>query len=239
MSIFTISLPDDITGFAFLFNSLGERIQCGSVVTVDALPSVSLLLKKLGKRSGTFVGDAVLLEDDQITVSVPLAKIKLLKESVPQSSRKLSRRLFDDAFNHSLELARKSFAFRKVQRENQLCFIIKLELQQLLCGKGNRKAVTLGLSVPEVDGGIFGLHPSSKRCVTFSYRGKNIDALDTFLGPRWDIYCSRDGRIRFITRVMFKLGKGDMLTCVAFAASSATSYCDHYRELLEQEVSHI
>lgn len=204
------------------------------MVTV-AIPSVPMMLTRLSLKDGLLIGDAVLLEDDQICITSPIDKLQSCNGPSSKEWKKRGKALFERALQQSVDFAQKSFIFQKVQRENTLSFLIKDSVRELLKASTSKRAVVLGIFVPSIDIPLFGIHPLNKRSVTFAYRSKNIFALDKLLGPRWDV-CVKENYVRFITRVVFKLGRGDMLTCLIFAASSATVITDSYRDVLEHEL---
>lgn len=224
----------NLDGFTALYTQSGEKIECGSQVCLSQLPSASLMVTNLSSVDGSLMAKSVLMEDHTVQVMAPLDKLKVSSIPLSRTDQQQSRVIFQQAFEKSLVLGKESFPFRKARRENQLSHLIKADVQTLLCGSSNRKVTFLGMYVPEVDMSLLGVHPSC-RSITYSYKNKNIWDLDFFLGPKWDIFPKECG-LRFITRITFRLGKEDMLSCISWAAVSSVISVDNYRKALQAEV---
>lgn len=112
-------------GFATLYNAVGEQIQCGFQVVAGTIPSVPMMVTQLSHKDGLFTGDAVLLNDDQICVTSPIEKLSPFKGPLSKEWKKRGKALFEQAFQQSLDLAKCSFTFQKVERKNRLSHLIK------------------------------------------------------------------------------------------------------------------
>ncbi|KAJ8019053.1 hypothetical protein HOLleu_42606 [Holothuria leucospilota] len=232
-----ITVSDHIGGFASLFSITGEKIECGSKVSIgnNSLSSVSWIVTSLSYEGGAYVGEAMLLADHSIKLKGPLEKFQL-GGPLRKDELKLSKSLFQNAFLKSINISKESFSFRRIIRQNHLGALIRGEIKKLLVGRNSRKVILLGVFLPETDLDLLGIHPR-KRTVLFSYNKKNIHMLDSFLGPnQWDVVL-KENCLRFVTRVTFKLGKGEMLSCIVAAASAMNIQMidGSYRSLLENE----